>query len=50
MADGDSSPTDDSSTVSESPGFGRRTLLRGVGAGAPVMGGGSILNACASTV
>lgn len=54
MADTDSNLTNDGASVSERSPFGppvtRRNLLRGVGAGAALLGGGSMLDACSSSL
>jgi branched-chain amino acid transport system substrate-binding protein len=50
MADGGSNLNDDSAPVSNDSAFGRRTLLRGVGAGAALLGGGSVLEGCSSSL
>jgi branched-chain amino acid transport system substrate-binding protein len=50
MADDESTLTEDGAPVSSNLAFGRRTLLRGVGAGAALLGGGSVLEGCSSSL
>jgi branched-chain amino acid transport system substrate-binding protein len=53
MDDGESTGTFESTPTTIDPldgAFSRRTLLRGVGAGAALLGGGTVLDACSSSL